>query len=160
MALTSLEINTRQPLAAGHAFGDVGPYLQLDGTAHFAVDPDHPQNQGITDLALAPRDGDGLVHFSADFRILAPEDPRRGNRRLLFDVPNRGNRLALRMLDRAMSQTVPGAPLDVGDGFLMRHGYTVVWCGWQHDVSAVAGLMRFMSPMPNGPAGRSRASSW
>jgi len=59
-----------------------------------------------------------------------------------------------------MSQTVPGAPLDVGDGFLMRHGYTVVWCGWQHDVSAVAGLMRFMSPMPNGPAGRSRASSW
>ena len=89
MALTSLEINTRQPLADRRAFGDVGPYLQLDGTARFAVDPNHPLNQGINDLALAPPDGDGLVHFSADFRILAPEDPRRGNRRLLFDVQPR-----------------------------------------------------------------------
>jgi len=146
MALTSLEINTRQPLADGRAFGDVGPYLQLDGTAHFAVDPNHPLNQGINDLALAPRDGDGLVHFSADFRILAPEDPRRGNRRLLFDVPNRGNRLALRMLNRAPPQTVPSAPLDTGDGFLMRRGYTLIWCGWQHDVPPGAGLMRIHVP--------------
>ena len=162
MALTSFEIKNRQPLADGRAFADVGPYLQLDGTARFAVDPDHPLNQGITDLGLAPRDGNGLVHFSADLRILAPEDSRRGNRRLLFDVPNRGNRLALRMLNCAPPQTVPSAPLDVGDGFLMRHGYTVVWCGWQHDVPAVDGLMQcaFMSPMPKRQAGRSRARSW
>ena len=30
-----------QPFAAGKAFGDVGPYQQLDGTVYFAVDPDH-----------------------------------------------------------------------------------------------------------------------
>ena len=28
----------------------------------------------------------------------------------------------------------------------MRHGYTVVWCGWQHDVPAVDGLMRIAVP--------------
>jgi hypothetical protein len=146
VAITSLEINTRQPLGAGRAFGDVGPYLQLDGTAHFAVDPDHRLNLGITDLHLAPRDDKGLVHFAADVRILTPEDPRRGNRRLLLEVPNRGNRLAMWMLNRAPRQTVPSAPLEVGDGFLMRQGYTVVWCGWQHDVPAVDGLMRLRVP--------------
>jgi Alpha/beta hydrolase domain len=146
MAITSLEINTRQPLAAGRAFGEVGPYLQLDGTAHFAVDPDHPGNQGITDLSLARRDGDGLVRFAADVRILTPEDPRRGNRRLLLDVPNRGRRLALRMLNNAPIETAPDAPLDVGDGFLMHRGYSLVWCGWQHDVPAVDGLMRIHVP--------------
>ena len=146
MAITSLEINTRRPLAAGRAFGDVGPYVQLDGTAHFAVDPDHPLDQGITDLPLAPRDGNGLVHFAADIRILTPGNHQRGNRRLLLEVPNRGNRLAMWMLNRAPRQTVPSAPLDVGDGFLMRQGYTVVWCGWQHDVPAVDGLMRIHVP--------------
>ncbi len=95
MAVTALEVKTRQKLASGRDFGSVGRYTQLDGTAHFAVDPAHPLNGCITDIDLAPRDGGGLVHFSADIRILTPEDPRRGNHRVLFDVPNRGNRLAL-----------------------------------------------------------------
>ena len=28
----------------------------------------------------------------------------------------------------------------------MRHGYTVVWCGWQHDVPDIDGLMRIKVP--------------
>jgi hypothetical protein len=136
MAVTALEIKTRQPLAGGRDFGSVGHYIQLDGTAHFAVDPAHPLNSCITDIQLAPRDGDGRVHFSADIRILAPEDPRRGNHRLLFDVPNRGNRLALATFNRVPRPINPSAPTDAGDGFLMRHGYTMVWCGWQHDRTA------------------------
>ena len=95
MALVTLEITTRQVLADGHAFGTVGPYEQLDGTAHFAADPTHPGNRCITDLHLAPRDDHGLVHFAADVRLLTPVEPHRGNHRLVFDVPNRGNRLAL-----------------------------------------------------------------
>jgi Alpha/beta hydrolase domain len=146
MAVTALEINTRQPLAGGRNFGSVGHYIQLDGTTHFAVDPAHPVNSRITDIQLAPRDGDGRVHFSADIRILTPEDPRRGNHRLLFDVPNRGNRLALATFNRVPRPIDPSAPTDAGDGFLMRHGYTVVWCGWQHDVPAVDGLMRIKVP--------------
>src|SRR2546430_7919438 len=70
MVVTALEIKTCSPFAQGIAFGDVGPYEQLDGTVHFAVDPDHPSNAGITDLQLAPRDAHGLVRCWADVRIL------------------------------------------------------------------------------------------
>src|SRR6267378_1747333 len=146
MAITALEIKARQTLAGGREFGAVGPYLQLDGTAHFAIDPRHPSNRCIADVDLVPRDGDSRVRFAADLRILVPEDPRRSNHRLLFDVVNRGNRLALAMFNRVPRPITPSAPLDCGDGFLMRHGYTVVWCGWQHDVPAVDGLMRIHVP--------------
>ncbi len=146
MAVVSLEIKARQALAAGRGFGDVGRYAQLDGTAHFAVDPAHPLNHVIPDIDLAARAGDGRVHFSADIRILTPEDPRRGNHRLLFDVPNRGNRLALSTFNGVPRPINPGAPTDPGNGFLMRQGFTVVWCGWQHDVPAAEGLMRVKVP--------------
>ena len=149
MAVAALEIKTRQPLADGRVFGSVGRYTQLDGTIHFAVDPAHPLNHCITDIDLAPRDSDGFVRFSADIRILMPDDPRRGNHRLLFDVPNRGNRLALATFNRVPRPINPSAPTDPGDGFLMRHGYTVVWCGWQHE-----------SVAPHGDVGSCRRRSW
>ena len=78
MAVVALEVKTRQALACGQDFGDVGRYAQIDGAAHFAVDPTHLLNRCITDIDLARQGGDGLVHFSADIRILTPEDPRRG----------------------------------------------------------------------------------
>ena len=40
----------------------------------------------------------------------------------------------------------PTEPLDPGNGFLMRQGYTVAWCGWQHDVPDAPGLMRIRAP--------------
>ena len=55
MAITELEITKRTSFASGESFGDVGAYELLEGTAHYAVDPLHPRNQGITDLDLAPR---------------------------------------------------------------------------------------------------------
>jgi hypothetical protein len=130
MAVIACEITSRYALADGRAFGTVGPYEQLEGTVHFAVDPTHFLNRGITDLHLAPRDANGLVCFAADVRMLMPANPQRGSHRLLFDVPNRGNRLALWMFNHAPRPAVPSAPLDPGNGFLMRQGYTVVWCGW------------------------------
>jgi len=145
MALLAFDINKRQPLAEGRSFGAIGPYEQIDGTAHFGVDPVHPDNRGIADIALAPRDPTGLVRFSADVTILTPRRPEHGNSRLLLDIPNRGNRLAMRFLNRALP-AVPGTPIDPGDGFLMRRGYTVAWCGWQHDVPDVPGLMRAFVP--------------
>jgi len=77
MAVVGIEVRSRAALAGGREFGAVGRYVQLDGTAHFVVDPAHPRNRVITDIGLAERGGDGLVHFSADLRILAPEDPAR-----------------------------------------------------------------------------------
>src|ERR1700730_11531796 len=146
MAITAFEISSRQVVAGGRKFGAAGPSVQLDGTSHFAVDPAHPLNRCITDIELAPCARDLRVHFSADVRILVPEDPSRGNHRLLFDVPNRGNRLALWMFNRVPRPIVPSVPTDPGDGFLMRRGYTIAWCGWQHDLPAVDGLMRIKVP--------------
>ena len=146
MAVTALEIKSRSLMAGGLAFGEVGPYEQLDGTVHFGVDPDHPRNGDITDLKLAPRDSHGLVRCSSDFYIIRPADPQLGNHRVLLDVPNRGNRRALQYFNYSVVYSDPSTPMDPGDGFLMRHGYTVVWCGWQHDVPPVSGLMRIEVP--------------
>ena len=87
LAVVRLEIKTRHPLANGRKFGDVGSYQQLDGTAHFAVDPAHRLNCPVTDIDLAERGRDGLVHFTADIRILAPADQARGNHRLRCTEP-------------------------------------------------------------------------
>jgi len=145
MAVTKLLITSRQPFAQGRAFGTVGPYEQLDGTVYFAADPHHVANQLITDMARAPQDASGRVPFSADVRLLRPVEPQRGNHRLLVDIPNRGRGLALRNLNSA-PDVGPSDPLHPGNGFLMRQGYTVVACGWQHDVPNVAGVMRLQAP--------------
>ena len=83
--------------------------------------------------------------FSSDFRILRPVDAQRGNRRILMDIPNRGKPLALRNINSA-PEVAPEAPMDPGNGFLMRQGYTVVWCAWQHDVPDVPGMLRVNLP--------------
>ena len=146
MAVTALEIKTRGPFAQGDQFGEVGPYEQLDGIAHFSVAPDHPSNALITDLGLASRDSGGRIAFSSDFRILRPIAPERGNHRLLLDVLNRGNPLALRLFNDVPPVADPSAPPEPGNGFLMRQGFTVAWCGWQHDVPEVPGLMGLHTP--------------
>ena len=145
MPVTRLEITSERPFAGGQAFGEVGAYTQIDGTAYFAVDPLHPANETIADIRLAPRNARGLVEFSADLRILRPVDPGRGNGRLLLDVLNRGKALALRNINSA-PDVAPDAPMDPGNGFLMREGYTLVWCGWQHDVPDTPGLLRINVP--------------
>jgi hypothetical protein len=140
MAVTALEIKTCSPFAQGRAFGDVGSYQLLEGTVHVAVNPDHPSNAEITDLQLAPRDAQGLVRCAADVRLLQPVAPQYGNHRLLLDVVNRGNATVLTNFNSAVGR------LDSGNGFLMRQGYTVVWCGWQDDVPAGPGLVRIQVP--------------
>ena len=145
MPVTKMEIKTRQPFAGGESFGDVGAYEQLDGAVHFAIDPDNAANESIADLALAPRNANGLVTFSSDFRMLRPVEPRRGNRRIFLDIPNRGKPLALRNINSA-PEVAPDAPMDPGNGFLMQRGYTVVWCAWQHDVPDVPGMLRIRIP--------------
>ncbi len=140
MAVTALEIKTCSPFAQGKTFGDVGPYQQLDGTVHFAVDPNRPANAGIADLQRAPRDAHGLVRCSADVRLLQPVALQRGNQRLLLDIVNRGNPTVLTNFNSAVDRLEPG------NGFLMRQGYTVVWCGWQDDVPATPGLIRIDVP--------------
>ena len=145
MPVTRLEITSSTPFAGGQTFGEVGAYTHLKGTAHFAVDPMHPSNQTITDLELAPRDSDGQVQFSADFEMLQPSDPDRGRGSIIFDVVNRGRKTILGFNSAARAMD-PGAPLEPGNGFLMREGYTVVWCGWQNDVPDDPDLIGLNAP--------------
>ena len=153
MAVSQLRITSRNLFAGGAAFGDAGPYERLDGRVDVAVDPAHPANALIADLDRAPRDDRGLVVCSADVSILTPADPGRGNRRVLLDVLNRGKRRALKYFNAAGEDEDPAVHLDPGNGFLMRHGYTVAWCGWQYDVPDAPGLLRLSTPDAVTPEG-------
>ena len=128
--LRSLEVISREPFADGTSFGDTGPYEKIIAVAHFTVDPSHRRNEAIVDLSLAPRNDNGQVEFEADVCILMPKDPAKGNGALLYDVNNRGNKLALGFFNRAANTNDPKSKTDAGDGWLFRRGYTVVWCGW------------------------------
>ncbi|GBD36887.1 hypothetical protein HRbin36_02015 [bacterium HR36] len=128
--LIELVLQQREPFAQGQSFGDTGPYVKLTGVARFALDPNHLANQPIVDLSLAPRNAQGKVEFAADVCILAPADLRKGNGTILYDVNNRGNKLALRFFNDARGTNDPATATDAGNGFLMRRGYTIVWSGW------------------------------
>ena len=153
MPLTHLEVTSDAPYADGQSFGDTGPYRELQGVAHFAVDPNVRANSTITDIGLAPTDSEGRVRFSSHFALMMPADPGRGNRRLFFDVCNRGNRTVFNNFNSAGPAEDPAAPLAPGNGFLLRHGYTVVWCGWQADVPPSPGLIGMQAPHAMGPDG-------
>ena len=153
MPVVKLDITQRQPFAAGESFDPAGPYEFLQGTAHFAVDPAHPRNTAITDLKLAPRQADGTVAFSADFAMLQPADAGRGNRRMFFDVMNRGRKTVMPRFNDAPDIVDHSLPPQPGNGFLMRRGYTVVWCGWQADVPPTPGLMGLHAPEALGSKG-------
>src|SRR2546428_1388269 len=153
MAVVRIEIEQRAVVLDGHTFGAAGAYEKLAGVVRFAVDRANPANHAITDLGLAPANARGHVEFWADFYLLRPADPARGNRRLLLDVPNRGRKVALGLFNSTPRVPDPSTPDDFGNGFLMRHGYTVAWCGWQHDVPRRDGLMALTVPAARGGNG-------
>lgn len=129
-----LHLETRSTFADGIVFGDVGPYEKLVGRVDFAVTPDSPVFSTVIDIQHAPRNADGLVEYSTDFFMLMPANMARGNRRLVYDVNNRGTKLLLHFLNDAPQVDDPMTPVDAGNGFLMRRGYTVLWSGWQGDL--------------------------
>ena len=156
MAVIRLDIADRGPLLGGKPFGTTGPYEVLNGRLTFAVDPTISHNRGITDLDKAPRNAAGHVEWWADFCLLQPADPAHGNRRLFFEVVNRGRILAFRLFD-AVPET-PDLTRDehIGAGFLLQQGYTVAWCGWQWDVVRSAGL--FGTEVPQAMEGNAPVS--
>jgi len=114
----------------GKTFGDVGAYELVLAKATGVLDPDDHQNAGIVNLDKAPKNNDGLVEYAVDVQILKPVDMSLGNGILLYDVVNRGSKMALSTLNGQTDWTASGA----GNGFLQNRGYTVVWSGWQGDV--------------------------
>jgi hypothetical protein len=142
-----LQIETRTPFAMGEPFGDVGAYECLSGRVHFTVDPGAPAYRQVIDLEHAPRNAAGGVEYTADCYLLKPVDLSRGNRCLLYDVINRGNKRALQFFNDAPHSNTPSSRAHAGNGFLMRRGYTVVWLAWQGDLLPGDGRMTLDLPV-------------
>jgi alpha/beta hydrolase family protein len=128
-----IEIDSKTPFAGGKSFGATGPYERLLGTASFAIDPDENDLPFICDLEFAPRNAEGLVEFKSVLDIVKPVDLHRGNRKLVFDFSNRGGRGAFTRLNDGGGADLAKESY-AGNGFLNRHGYTVVCAGWQGDL--------------------------
>jgi hypothetical protein len=152
MPAIRFDVTLRRPLAEGRRFGAIGPYEELKGRLHVTLDPTHAANRAITDLDHAPRAAHGRVACAADVSLLLPVDRANANGRVLVDVVNRGNTVSVPNFNHATRPTfAPGAdphpPIDPGDGWLMRNGWTVLSCGWQCDLPPdVPGLLRLEAP--------------
>lgn len=132
--LARIEVRKRTPFAEGASYGRSGVYEIINGRLHFELDPKDPANARIVDLALAPVNGRGRVEFWSDFTLLKPVDPAKGNGTLLYDVHNRGNKLALWTFNEGVRTNTPAGPEHAGNGFLMREGYSVLWTGWSGEI--------------------------
>ena len=136
--LTEINATAVEPFADGHAFGTAGAYERVKGTFKGELDPADPRNQVIVNLDKAPRNAAGRVEYEADFFMLRPADGARGNRKIIYDVTNRGRKnLHWRLTDARLPSPAgandPRTAQDAGNGLFFRMGYTMVWNGWDPD---------------------------
>src|SRR5947209_1844352 len=145
-----VEILSRGDILDGKLFGDAGAYEKIVGKIHFAVKPDDPHNKLIVDLDKAPRNAAGDVEFASDFYLLRPKEAGRASGSALIEIPNRGGKGILAIMNGGKSSRDPKTEEEFGDGFLMKRGAIVAWLGWQWDVRDEAGLMRLYAPIARG----------
>ena len=115
-------------------------YEKIVGRVYFVVDPADPHNRVVVDLDKAKRNAAGRVEFSADFYVVRPKSG--GNGVAIVDIVNRGRKTVIPNFNRVGATGDP----DVGDGFLMRRGFTVVAVGWEFDLSTTGDLVRISVP--------------
>jgi hypothetical protein len=114
----------------GRTFGDVGGYEQIRGTATGELDPLDSHNAVITDILLAPRNGNGKVQYTTTFTLFKPVDMSKASGVMVYEVVNRGNMILPRFLNVGTSTSNPA-----GDGFLYKTGNVYLWSGWQGDIA-------------------------
>jgi hypothetical protein len=149
--VTRVEIISRADVQDGRAFGLAGAYERIIGRVYFAVDPANIHNRQIVDLDKAPRNAQGEVEFSADLYLFRPKDMNKGNGAVLFEVSNRGGRGILRLVDGGGASDANG---EIGDGFLLREGYTIAWLGWQPDLAELGEKVRLTAPIAHDAGGK------
>ncbi|HBJ86229.1 MAG TPA: hypothetical protein DDZ88_20665 [Verrucomicrobiales bacterium] len=131
-----IEITERSSFADGKVFGPAGAYERIKGRMFIETDPANEANARVSDLKRAPRNAHGKVESWTDFFLLKPIDAKKGNGQLLYDVNNRGNMLALWTFNDGERTNDPKTEAHAGHGFLMKHGFSVLWCGWNGEVQA------------------------
>jgi hypothetical protein len=156
-AVVGVQVLERSSFADGTNFGDAGAYEKIRAIARFSLDPNAAANQSVVDLKLAPRDASGHVTFESSFILLRPVKPRSST--LVYDVNNRGGIGILGQMDGASpANNDPTTLADAGNGFLMRHGFTLLFSAWTWDVAPLPLGVRplvFASPVAHQPDGSS-----
>jgi len=137
-------LEVQSPTYEGTIFGDVGAYEFINARAHLAIDPADRRNALIADIDNAPRNAEGLVEFSTDVHIIKPVDMSKANGRMFYEVVNRGNKGAF----NGQGDNDPSLAAAAGDGLLMRHGYTMVWVGWEDEDLRPGGDHRVVGQFP------------
>jgi hypothetical protein len=154
-AVERIEITERVPFAPGVRFGETGEYEKLRGIAYFALNPKASANLPIVDLKRAPRDKRGMVRFSSEFVLLRPVSGKTGT--LVYDVNNRGGIAMLGQINgKSPKNNDPATADDAGDGFMMRHGFSMLFSAWTWDVApqpAGARPLVFKPPLVKGVRG-------
>lgn len=138
----------------GTSFGAAGTYKKIRGTVAGVLDPNDPKNAVIADIALAQRDANGMVPYSMDFFILTPVDPAKGNKKIFYEVNNRGSKL-FGGFNGSSGGNNPTTAANAGDAFLMKQGYTLVWSGWDVGASGNADVLKITVPIAKNANGTS-----
>jgi hypothetical protein len=146
-AVTRVEVAERTDLP-------VDGYERIAGKVYFAVDPRLPANRAIVDIDLAPRNAAGLVEFSADLLVLRPKDAAKSNGTAFLEIANRGSSPFWGALNLGAARGMPGKQ-DMGDHFMLDQGFTLVWVGWQFDVTGTSNV-KLYAPVLAGVTGKVR----
>ena len=124
-----IEINNRNTLSDSKV--DFS-YESISGVAYFTLDPNEDLNGIITDIAYAPVNGDGLIEYAADFRLLIPSASV-ANGGLLYNVNNRGG--SSFPPERSLLHPLSGM------------GFTYLATGWINELSPRDGRLRLHAPI-------------
>ena len=138
---TQIQILSRGIAFGGHSFAGVGQYEFITGIATGEVDPTNPQNAVITDIQLA-KNAQGKVVYQHNFYILQPLDFSKGNRKMMYEPPNRGGKTYQTLNNTPTGTNDPAAltdPAALDDSFLWTRGYTTVWSGWENNLAPLTG---------------------
>jgi len=119
---------------------DAGTHERVIARVHYAVDPKLPVNQAIADIAFAPKNADGKVEFDGDLLLFLPKSAESARGTVFLEIVNRGRDQALGLMSAARQRDLSPENWSLGDGFLLKQGFTVAFLGWQFDVEKGDGL--------------------
>ena len=119
---------------------DFGTHERVIGRVRYAVDPKLPVNKAIADLAFAPKNREGKVEFEGDLLLFLPKLAASARGTVFLEVVNRGRDQSLALMSAARQSDLAPEHWNLGDGFLLKQGFTVAFLGWQFDVRAGEGL--------------------
>jgi len=145
-----VELVSRTDVLEGKAFGEAGAYEKVVGKIHFAAKPQAEANKLIVDLEKARRNAAGEIEFASDFYILRPKETARASGSVLLELPNRGGKGILAIVQGGKGSRDAVKEEEFGDGFLLQRGAVVAWLGWQWDVRDEPNMLKLYAPTARG----------